>query len=61
MSKIDQTQGRASGAIDRAPAPRNRGCEMTFETEGRDRRGMRSHDHLGDAKMLKKGASLRRI
>ena len=41
MSKIDQTQGRASRAIDRAPAPRDRGCEMTFETEARDRREMK--------------------
>ena len=41
MSKIDQTQGRASRAIDRARGrrpPRDRGCEMTFETEARDRR-----------------------
>ena len=38
MSKVDQTQGGASRAIDRLPPPRDRGCEMTFETEGRDRR-----------------------
>ena len=56
MSKIDQTQGRASRAIDRAPTPRDRACEMTFETEARDRRvrrkrrsrrGCSSHRCLG--------------
>ena len=43
MSKMDQAQGRASRTINRAPAPERRGCEMTFETEGRDRRDKRKN------------------
>ena len=38
MSKIDQTQGRARRAIIGRRPQRDRGCEMTFKTEGRDRR-----------------------